>query len=460
MKKAGTSLTSRVAWALTALVAVFIVLFCLMAYLVFDQMEDGLVDAVLTTQAEQIQAQIARGESIPRQMSRAELGTSLQGWLVSDAAGAAALPELLRPLGPGMHLLTPQTQTWHVLVQQTVQGMLYLRYDATAHEGRVREFGLIIAALGTLCVFGTLLLARWFGRLVVGPMVDLTHRLSAWAPGEPGLTVARDDEMGQLVETFNRVQSRMEESIAFEREFAANLSHEIRTPLAAIRSDSEMALFDPLLAPDAAMRFRRIIAGADAISSGLASATVLSRPELSQPVSLSLRRSLDEAWLGLRREAETTGLILSNEIPVAMHLQLDPYAVLIVMRNLIRNAIEHAAPATLTVRAASDACLRFSDNGRGIPADVLPLVFERYYSHQSVDTAAGEVDPGTPLKRERRGLGLAIAKRVCDVYQWSLSVRSGEAGSDSRTIFTLCFDRSNQAETGHSGQKGNPATWA
>lgn len=439
------SLTSRAAWALTALVALFVVVFCLTAYIIFDQMEDGLVDAVLTTQAQQIQDQIAKGESIPKQMDRAELGAPIQGWVVADAHDAALLPDLLRPLSPGMHLLTPQEQTWHVLVAPTAQGLLYLRYDATAHEGRVRDFGLVIALLGLLCVLGALLLARWFGRLVVGPMVDLTNRLSTWAPGEPGLTVARDDEMGQLIETFNRVQNRVEESIAFEREFASNLSHEIRTPLAAIRSDSEMALFDPLLTPDAAMRFRRIIASADAVGSGLASATVLTRPELSQPVNLSLWQSLDEAWLGLQHEAEKMGLVLHNEIPMDMRLKLDHYAVLIVMRNLIRNAIEHAAPATLTVRSISNVCLQFSDNGRGIPAEVLPLVFERYYSYRRVDAAKRGAAANNPPEA-RRGLGLAIAKRVCDVYQWCLSVQSSGTGADSGAVFTLCFEHGEPAQ--------------
>lgn len=445
MRKTGMSLTSRVAWALTALVALFVVVFCLMAYFVFDQMEDDLVDAVLRTQAEQIQDQIAKGESIPKQLNRAELGASVQGWVVANASDAATLPDLLRPLGPGMHLLTPQEQTWHVLVAPTAQGLLYLRYDATAHEGRVRDFGLIIAALGLLCVFGALLLAQWSGRLVIGPMVDLTNRLSTWAPGEPVLTVARDDEMGQLIETFNRVQNRIEESIAFEREFASNLSHEIRTPLAAIRTDSEMALFDPLLTPDAAMRLRRIIVSADAVSSSLASATVLARPELSQPVNLSLWQSLDEAWLGLQHEAGKMGLVLKNEIPMAMRLKLDHYAVLIVMRNLIRNAIEHAAPATLTVRATSDVCLQFSDNGRGIPAQVLPLVFERYYSYRRVDAVNGAL-AGNSRSEARRGLGLAIAKRVCDVYQWNLSVQSSGTGENSGAVFTLCFEHRGQTD--------------
>jgi signal transduction histidine kinase len=325
-----------------------------------------------------------------------------------------------------------------VLVKNTPEGMLYLRYDATAHEDRVDEFGLIMAVLGVFCVLGALFLARWLARLVVEPMLDLTDRLSTWAPGAPNLRAARDDEMGRLVEVFNRVQSRVEESIAFEREFASNLSHEIRTPLSAIRSDSEMALFDPALSPDTAMRLKRIIASTDAATSSLVSALALTRPELSHPVSLSLRQSLDEAWMALQPEAEKTGLVLRNEIPEAMRPVLDPYAVLIVMRNLVRNAIEHAAPATLTVGVGEGGCLRFSDDGRGIPAQILPLVFERYYSHRRSDASDPDITGDGP-QDARRGLGLAIAKRVCDLHRWSLSVESVHQGPSAGTTFTLCF---------------------
>lgn len=436
--KIGSSLTSRVIWALTGLVASFVAAFCLAAYLIFDQMEDDLVDAVLATQAQQIQEQMDKGETIPKQLNPAELGASIQGWIVADRDDARMLPELLKPLGAGLHLLSPEKQTWHVLVRNTPEGMLYLRYDATAHEDRVTEFGLIMAALGLFCVLGALFLARWLGRLVVGPMQDLTDRLSTWAPGAPNLRVARDDEMGRLVEVFNRVQNRVEESIAFEREFTSNLSHEIRTPLAAIRSDGEMALFDPALSADTAMRLKRIIASIDAATSSLASALALTRPELSHPVSLSLRQSLDEAWMALQPEAEKTGLVLRNEIPETMRLVLDPYAVLIVMRNLVRNAIEHAAPATLTVGVGQEGCLRFADDGRGIPAQILPLVFERYYSHRRSDVD----DPdsiGGGRQDARRGLGLAIAKRVCDLHRWRLSVESVHQGPSTGTTFTLCF---------------------
>src|SRR3546814_10127824 len=90
-------------------------------------------------------------------------------------------------------------------------------------------------------------MSRWLAGLVVGPLLELAGHLSNWAPGAPDLSVRRDDEVGRLVEAFNRVQNRVEESLTFEREFAFNLSHEIRGALAAIRTDAEMLTLEATL---------------------------------------------------------------------------------------------------------------------------------------------------------------------------------------------------------------------
>src|SRR3546814_6386098 len=64
---------------------------------------------------------------------------------------------------------------------------------------------------------------------------------------------------------------------------------------------------------------------------------------------IDVRDSLDEAWLAFEAEADRHGLDFVNDIPGDMKLMLDPYAFLTVVRNLMRNAAEHAAPAPLRV---------------------------------------------------------------------------------------------------------------
>jgi signal transduction histidine kinase len=438
------SLTQRVIWALTGTVAVFVVLLCAVSYLTFAQMEDDLVNAVLTTEANRLTEQLNHAEPIPRQQSRSELGAMIQTWLLKEPGDKELLPGPLRSLKAGSYVLEPGgNKTWHVIVVNNPQGTLYLRYDATSHEERVDEFGLIILALGVLCIVLAFILSKWLAGLVVGPMLELTHRLSGWAPGSPDMAVGRDDELGRLVEAFNRVQNKVDESIAFERDFASNVSHEIRTPLAAMRSDSEMMLLDPALAPDAAQRCRHIMFRIDGIVDSLASVQSLSHRDPVHTQRVSVRQALDEAWLALEFQAGREDLSFVNEVSESFCLTLDRYALLMVMRNLIRNAIEHAAPASLVVSQLSADSIAFTDNGRGIAADALPFVFERYYRAGRADARrqAGvrQNSPAPPYPDVRRGLGLAIAKRVCDLHHWQLDVESTAQGDYTGTVFVLRF---------------------
>src|SRR3546814_18122206 len=70
------------------------------------------------------------------------------------------MPAQLEGLSPGLHLLQPGIETWHVMVADTARGRLYVLYDATDHEERVRDFGLIVLGMGALCVMAAYALSR------------------------------------------------------------------------------------------------------------------------------------------------------------------------------------------------------------------------------------------------------------------------------------------------------------
>jgi signal transduction histidine kinase len=433
--KSGT-VTQRVVWALTGSVAIFVAALVLLAYLTFDQMEDGLVDQILVTEATNIAQRLDDDKDFLRHPQSAELGGAMQVWL-RTAGQPSDIPPSLKNLAPGLHLLQPDDETWHVMVIDTAHGLLYVIYDATEHEARVHEFGLIVLGVGSLCIIAAYALSRHIASIAVAPLLELTTRLSNWAPGSPDIAITRDDEAGRLIEAFNRVQNQVDHSIAREREFAANLSHEARTPLAVIRSDCEIMLLNSDVPTDPKQRLNRIISNVDHIVTALESAQAIARDQPGLSVEVDLRACMDAAWQGLEAIAESRGLDFRNHIPPEIVRSLDHYALLTVLRNLIRNAIEHAAPATLTALLTTDGALELRDTGRGISQEELPFIFQRYYSRR----LSGLSDSPSPSSTEDfpRGLGLAIAKRVCDMQGWELDVRSQLQGPHKGTYFTLRF---------------------
>jgi signal transduction histidine kinase len=162
--------------------------------------------------------------------------------------------------------------------------------------------------------------------------------------------------------------------------------------------------------------------------------------EQARPVErVVIAQCLADAWAGLASQADAARLELDDRVPATAALELDRYALLTVLRNLVSNAIEHAAPATLTVSYA-DRTLTFSDTGPGIDHTSLPFVFERFYSGRLRDIAGPPGDAEIETPDMRRGLGLAIAKRVCDIQHWQLTVDSRCQEPGRGTTFELSFE--------------------
>ncbi|WP_251862930.1 HAMP domain-containing sensor histidine kinase [Achromobacter sp. Marseille-Q4962] len=431
---AGGTLTQRVVWALTGTVALFVTALALLAYLTFDQMEDDLVNDILNTEMDRLVQHARSGDEFLPQRGARELGGSMRAWLKADGQSPPGIPAQILALDNGLHLLETAEYTWHVMVADTGRGKVYLMYDASDNEQRVRDFGLFVLGVGAICVVGAYALSRRVAAIAVGPLLELTDRLSTWAPGSPDLAVTRDDEAGRLIEAFNRVQNQVDRSIAREREFAGNLSHEVRTPLAAIRSDSELMLLMQDLAPGQRQRLERIVDSVDDVIVSLETARAMARDQLRAPEPVDLAACMQDAWRGYEAMARAAELRFENHIPEGRVRELDRYALLTVLRNLVRNAVEHAAPATLRASLTAQGALELRDDGRGIDSADLPFLFRRYYRGRLRD--AGGAQAGDSA----RGLGLAIAKRVCDMQGWSLTVASEREGERHGTCFWLDLD--------------------
>jgi signal transduction histidine kinase len=116
--------------------------------------------------------------------------------------------------------------------------------------------------------------------------------------------------------------------------------------------------------------------------------------------------------------------------PALPDVDADPDAVDRILKNLITNALKYS-PVTSAVHVVADqdgpAAVRFTveDGGPGIPAAVLPHVFEPYYRAPG---AAGTA-PGS-------GLGLAVVKALVEAHGGGIEVES-EVGRGTRISFTL-----------------------
>lgn len=263
----------------------------------------------------------------------------------------------------------------------------------------------------TLAVLLALLAARG----VLRPVRALRRATRSIAEGhlDTRLAVDGSDELADLSHTFNETAAALEKSVAElrgmearARRFAADVSHELRTPLAAMSAvtdvlDEDAARLDPdtatavRLISEETVKLARLVDDLMEISRFDAGAAVPHLDEID--LAESLRRTLDaRAWTG--------PVDADLPAPGALRGLVDPRRLDVVVANLVGNALRHGArPVTLRLYEAGEpggarvSVIEVLDSGPGIPDDVLPYVFERFYKSDAART-----------RTEGSGLGLAI----------------------------------------------------
>lgn len=419
------SLRKRVTLALVSLVALFVFVLGTLAILSLDEQEDDLADAWVLAEAKRLALRAERGDlHNPEGAGLFVPSGTLRAWLLDP--GGAMLPETLPAhlagLREGVHWRRLGGQELHIVVLATSRGRLFVQYDASATEAKVYEFAVYLLVLGGLCVAVAYVLAKRVASVVVGPIERLTGQLGNWAPEASIAGDSAADEEQRLLDAFQRVQSRFEGGVAREREFVANVRHEIRTPLAALRTDLEMLALGAREDPAHLERLQRALAMVDVVTASLESASVVSERGLASDQEIGVAACVDDAWASLQNDVGIDRLQFVNAVPAGAIVRGDRHSLLTILRNLIRNSAEHAAPARCVV-SFSDGCIEVADDGPGISQEDLPFVFERYYRGRYKDASG--------IERSDRGIGLAIARQIADLSGWTLSARS-EAGTGAR----------------------------
>ncbi|WP_427164759.1 ATP-binding protein [Streptomyces sp. C1-1] len=285
------------------------------------------------------------------------------------------------------------------------------------------------------------LLALLAARGVLRPVRALRSATRSIAEGrlETRLAVHGSDELADLSHTFNETAAALETSVAElrgmearARRFAADVSHELRTPLAAMSAvtdvlDEDAARLDPdtatavRLISEETVKLARLVDDLMEISRFDAGAAVLHLDEID--LAESLRRTLAaRAWTD----------VVDTRLPPpdALRGRVDPRRLDVVVANLVGNALRHGArPVRLslteggTPRTGRLAVIEVRDSGPGIPDDVLPHVFERFYKSD-----------GARTRTEGSGLGLAITAENVRVHGGTVRAANRPEGG---AVFTV-----------------------
>lgn len=218
-----------------------------------------------------------------------------------------------------------------------------------------------------------------------------------------------------------RTLKPIEEALEMQKRFAGDASHELRTPLTAMQTEIEVALRSTDLTKEEAVSLLKSnleeVAKLKSLSEGLLTlATAGSNDKDNETVAVS--KLIESAIDQVSKQAAAKKIKLSSSIKKAQ-VSGNPQQLTNLVSILLDNAIKYSPSGSRvdinTKTRDKQAIITVSDQGHGIAAADLPHIFERFYRtdvSRSKNTAQGY------------GLGLAIAKKIADLNDGSISVKS------------------------------------
>lgn len=283
---------------------------------------------------------------------------------------------------------------------------------------------LATALLGALA---SLVGAGWLATAALAPVEEIASQakgIQAGARGQRISTHADVAELRGMVEILNDMLGRLERSYEWHRRIIRDMGHDLRTPLAAMRAEIETALMSERT-PE---QYRQVLDSSleevdrlTLIGDAMSLLALLESGDLEPALTaLDIRQVVSAA---VERAQSRVGppTIHFDSPPSPVPSRVDSRLLHIALDQLLDNARRHTAPGTpVDVTVASRGgrvIVTVEDHGRGVPDEILPELFNRFYRG---DTARGR-DAGA-------GLGLTLAAAVMDLHQGHISADRGAGG--------------------------------
>ncbi|MFI6930171.1 ATP-binding protein [Streptomyces sp. NPDC050287] len=332
-------------------------------------------------------------------------------------------------------------------------------YMVKSLEPEAKDLNSLAWSLGIatgLALIGSALLAQAAASTVLKPVQRLGVAARRLGEGklDTRLRVSGTDELADLSRTFNNAAEALEKRVAdmaarddASRRFVADMSHELRTPLTAITAvtevleeelEMESGSMDPMIEP----AVRLVVSETRRLNSLVENLMEVTRFDAGTArLVLDDVDVVDQITACIDARAWLDAVELDAERGI--HARLDPRRLDVIMANLIGNALKHGgSPVRVAVRESDEdgakVVIEVRDHGPGIPEDVLPHVFDRFYKASA-----------SRPRSEGSGLGLSIALENAHIHGGDITAANSPKGG---AVFTLWLPRDSSPLMDEAGE--------
>jgi two-component system OmpR family sensor kinase len=393
-----------------------------------------MVGTFMDDQMEQLALSVAANESYAPPAGLTDERAHKWGTYVTQVFGAdgrlqvTALPQLAAGLqpAPGFHDLQQDGSGWRVYTTaagpsghrvQVLQSSQFRSRLAAERAGAAIAPILLLLPLSMLVLWGVVAaVSRAVQDIGRQAALQDEHNISE-------LTLERvPAEIKPLVISFNSLLARLRDAFATQRRFVQDAAHELRTPITAVALQLENVRRD-LPSGACAQSFAQLESGVQRAQRLVDQMLKMSRheatssdPAATVDVDAQLRESIN-TLIGLADQRNIDLGLVADAGSKPVPLRCAAGDLRSVLDNLIENALRYTPEGgVVDVRVLNEGgklAVEVVDNGPGIPEDMLPRVFDRFFRV-----------PGTGARGS--GLGLAIAQNAAQRCGLRIALRNRE----------------------------------
>jgi signal transduction histidine kinase len=299
---------------------------------------------------------------------------------------------------------------------------LFIRPDIKFLFGELHVF---LGWILLLAISLTILMVLINTRYLIKPISTLTKATKSLANGNYKVDLAskRDDEIGQLSQSFLQMARKLELMEDMRKEFISNISHDIQSPLSNIKGYTNLLAQDSISKEEKTQYVSIINSEIRRLSSLTKQLLLLASLDRNENIMKKKCFNIGEQIKGLIRNYQWAisekGLMLSYSIPDIV-IMGDPSLLETVWDNLLSNAIKYNRPngsiEIFIEERVNTVFVTFVDTGLGMTGKEVDRIFERFYR---ADTSRTRSIEGT-------GLGLSIVSSIVKLHNGEITVKSKE----------------------------------
>ena len=302
--------------------------------------------------------------------------------------------------------------------------VIFVKSPADSFQSQMIRLSVIMLSVLVLGLLAIYFLSRYLSKIVYKPVSNVVERINNVDYNDISAAITStntNDEIEELIKSYNKLLSRISESMLLQQNFINYVSHEFKTPLAAISGNLEVFAQKDRSPEEYRKVAKESLDNVYEIENILNNLLLMSGMAKLEASHQQVR--MDELIWKIYAKLEPKAK--EKQSSIAIQLQVTQPALLeipgnetllyLALYNIVENAVKysHHTPVIIILSEENNhLVIEVKDQGRGIDEDDLVKITETFYRGKNVDNIKGS------------GIGLSLSKSIFDHHHIEMKIDS------------------------------------